>query len=101
MSTNVLDQPVSISALLPSRIFGRLIVLFLLLDGARSLVPWPAVAAAIDRMGYGSSEALARILGAVSAACMALTMIPPTSIVGAVLWTGYLGDAVVAHLRIF
>jgi hypothetical protein len=43
---------------------------------------------------------LARILGAVSVACMAFTAIPPTSIVGAVLWTGYLGDIVVTHLRI-
>ena len=44
---------------------------------------------------------LARSLGAISVACMALTTIPPTSIVGAVLWTGYLGDVVIAHLRIF
>jgi hypothetical protein len=41
------------------------------------------------------------LLGAVSVACMSLPTIPPTSIVGAVLWTGYLGDIVVAHLRIF
>ena len=44
---------------------------------------------------------LARSLGAIIVACMALTTIPPTSIVGAVLWTGYLGDVVIAHLRIF
>ena len=43
---------------------------------------------------------LTRILGTISVVCMALTTIPPTSIVGAVLWTGYLGDVVVAHLRI-
>lgn len=41
-----------------------------------------------------------RILGTISVVCMALTTIPPTSIVGAALWTGYLGDVVVAHLRI-
>jgi hypothetical protein len=37
-----------------------------------------------------------RTLSAVSAA---LTTIPPSSIVGAMLWTGYLGNVVVAHLN--
>jgi hypothetical protein len=30
-----------------------------------------------------------------------LTSIPPTSILGAMMWTGYLGDIVVSQLRIF
>jgi hypothetical protein len=42
----------------------------------------------------------ALLLGAVSVACMSLPTIQPTSIVGAMLWTGYLGDVVVAHLHI-
>ena len=40
------------------------------------------------------------LLGTVSIACMSLPAIPPTSIVGAMLWTGYLGDVVVTHLHI-
>jgi hypothetical protein len=43
----------------------------------------------------------ALMLGAVSVACTALPTMQPTSIVGAVLWTGYVGDVVIAHLRIF
>ncbi len=43
----------------------------------------------------------ALLLGTVSVGCMAITTIPPASIVGAMLWTGYLGDVVVAHLCIF
>jgi hypothetical protein len=43
---------------------------------------------------------LARALGAVTTACIALTTIPPTSIVGAILWTSSLGNALVAHLPI-
>jgi hypothetical protein len=54
---------------------------------------------AMDRIGYGSSDALARALGAITTACIALTTIPPTSIVGAILWTGYLGNVVVTHLN--
>jgi len=42
---------------------------------------------------------LVRALGAISVAGMALTTIPPSSIVGAILWAGYLGNVVVAHLN--
>jgi hypothetical protein len=42
---------------------------------------------------------LARALGVVSVAGMAFTTMPPTSIVGAILWTGYFGNAVVTHLN--
>ncbi len=38
---------------------------------------------------------LSRTLGTLS---VALTTIPPSSIVGAMLWTGYLGNVVVTHL---
>jgi hypothetical protein len=55
---------------------------------------------AIDRIGYGSGDALARALGAVTTACVALTTIPPTSIVGAILWTSYLGNVLVTHFPI-
>jgi hypothetical protein len=39
---------------------------------------------------------LSRTLGTVG---MALTTIPPSSIVGVMLWAGYLGNIVVAHLN--
>lgn len=100
MSTHVPDQTVSIRALLLVRLISGLVILFLLIDGVSRLVPWPAVTEAIDRIGYGSSEVVARALGVISVAGMALTTIPPTSIVGAILWTGYLGNVVVTHLPI-
>jgi hypothetical protein len=43
---------------------------------------------------------VARILGIVTIACTVLYAIPPTSILGAILLTGYLGGAVASHLRI-
>ena len=39
-------------------------------------------------------------MGVVTVACTALYAIPPTSILGAILLTGYLGGAVASHLRI-
>jgi DoxX-like family len=100
MSMNVLSEPVSMREHLLGRLIGGLIILFLLVDGAIRLVPWPAVIEAMDRIGYGSSDALARALGAITTACVAITTIPPTSIVGAILWTGYLGNVVATHFAI-
>jgi hypothetical protein len=100
MSMNVLGEPVSMRDHVLNRLIGGLIILFLLVDGASKLVPWPCVIEAMDRIGYGSGDALARALGAVTTACIALTTIPPTSIVGAILWTSYLGNALVTHLPI-
>jgi hypothetical protein len=41
----------------------------------------------------------ARALGVISVAIMALTPIQPSSIVGAILWAGYVGNVVVTHLN--
>jgi hypothetical protein len=41
---------------------------------------------------------LSRALGAIGVASVALTTIPPSSIVGAILWAGYFGNIVVTHL---
>jgi hypothetical protein len=82
------------------RVSSGLVILIMLLDGAIKLVPWPIVTATMDRMGYGSSERLARCLGAISLVCAALYAFPPTSFVGAILMTGYLGGAMASHVRI-
>jgi hypothetical protein len=82
------------------RATGGLVILFMLVDGAIKLVPWPAVTEAMDRMGYGSSEGLARCLGAISLVCTVLCAFPPTSFVGAILAAGYLSGAMASHVRI-
>ena len=92
--------PVSKSARLLGRILSGLVIVFLLFDGAIKLVPWPVVTETMDKMGYGSSESLARSLGVITVVCTVLYSIPPTSILGAILLTGYLGGAMASHLRI-
>jgi hypothetical protein len=95
-------DPASISkpVLWLGRVLSGLVIVFLLFDGAIKLVPWPVVTETMDRIGYGSSESLARSLGIITIACTVLYAIPPTSIVGAILLTGYLGGAMASHLRI-
>ena len=44
-------------------------------------------------------DTLGQMLGAITHLCGALCATPPTSIVGAILWTGYFGEAVFSHVR--
>jgi DoxX-like family len=100
MSTIADIMPGSKPARWLGRILSGLVIVFLLFDGAIKLVPWPVVTETMDRMGYGSSETLARSLGIITIVCTVLYSIPPTSILGAILLTGYLGGAMASHMRI-
>jgi hypothetical protein len=100
MTTIAEAMPVSTPARWLGRIMSGLVIVFLLFDGAIKLVPWPVVTETMDRMGYGSSETLARTLGIITIVCTVLYSVPPTSILGAILLTGYLGGAMASHVRI-
>jgi hypothetical protein len=100
MPTIANTAPVSKPALWTGRVLSGLVIVFLLFDGAIKLVPWPVVTETMDRMGYGASESLARTLGIITLACTVLYAIPPTSILDAILLTGYLGGAMASHVRI-
>ena len=49
---------------------------------------------------FGFQASLLTALAILEAACVALYVIPPTAVLGAILLTGYLGGAVVTHLRV-
>ena len=100
MSTMAETAPVSTPARLFGRLLSGLVIVFMLFDGAVKLVPLSVVTEAMEKIGYGSSETLARTLGLISIVCTVLYAIPPTSFVGAILLTGYLGGAMASHLRI-
>jgi DoxX-like family len=86
----------------PARWTGRVItavpVLFLAFDVAIKLIDPPMVAKASEQLGLPAH--LAPGLGVLLAACVALYLIPRTAALGAVLLTGYLGGAVLTHLRV-
>jgi DoxX-like family len=56
------------------------------------------VAEAFARLGFPLS--LSVELGIIELVCVALYVIPRTSILGAILLTGYLGGAIATHLRV-
>jgi len=98
--TESTTAPASRAARLLGRILSGLVIAFLLFDAAIKLVPLAVVTETMDRMGYGSSENLARSLGLITIVCTVLYSVPPTSILGAILLTGYLGGAIASHVRI-
>jgi hypothetical protein len=71
--------------------------LFLLLDGVMKLVKPQFVVDATVKLGYPESAILG--LGIVLLACTVVYVVPQTSVLGAILLTGYLGGAVASHLR--
>jgi hypothetical protein len=89
---------VSNKMLWTGRIICALVVLFLLFDSSIKLIQLaPAVEGTI-RLGYPVS--LIRPIGVILLVCIVLYTIPRTSILGAILLTGYLGGAVASQLRI-
>ena len=80
------------------RIVSALPALFLLVDGGMKLIKPPPVVEATVRLGY--SESVIVGLGIVLLACTVLYLVPRTSMLGAILLTGYLGGAVATHVRV-
>jgi hypothetical protein len=93
------DQTTGISSarLWGGRVLSTLAVLFLILDGGMKLFKPPFVIQATNQLGYRES-AIAGI-GVTLLFCTALYVIPRTSVLGAILLTGYLGGAVASNIR--
>jgi hypothetical protein len=91
-------QAVSRKQLWTGRILAGLAVLFLIFDGVIKLAVIPPVVESMHRLGYPLG--LARWLGVLELACLAAYLIPQTSVLGAVLLTGFLGGAVATHVRV-
>src|SRR5215510_2121733 len=90
-------KPVSRKALWAGRIISALPALFLLMDGVMKLVKPPMVVDATVKLGYQESSIVP--LGIVLLVCAVLYVIPQTSVLGAILLTGFMGGAVATHVR--
>jgi DoxX-like family len=92
------SAPVATKRLWAGRIMSALPALFLLVDGDMKLVkPAPVVEATV-RLGYPESVIFG--LGFVLVTCTVVYLVPGTSILGAILLTGYLGGAVATQVRV-
>ena len=109
MTSQPTTQDTTRKAALPVRLSGRmrlragqtltlLVGLFLAFDAVSHLLKTPHVTDAAKALGFDPDTM--PIVGAVELLCLVLYLAPRTSVLGAVLLTGYLGGAVSTQLRI-
>jgi hypothetical protein len=90
--------PVSKKMRWAGRVMSALPVLMLLFSGVMKLMKPASVVEGFAHLGYPESLALG--LGIIELACAVIYVIPRTSVLGAILLTGYLGGATATHVRI-
>jgi hypothetical protein len=97
MHSAMQTAPASKTSLWSGRIMSGLVVLFMLFDSAIKLMKLAPAVEGTARLGYPVSLVLP--IGIVLLVCTVLYAIPRTSILGAILLTGYLGGAVASNVR--
>jgi hypothetical protein len=99
IATTTIAIPVSTTgAVYSGRILSGIAVVFLTFDAAMKVLAVPAAVEATTQLGYPANTLPA--IGILQVVCLALYLVPRTAVVGAVLWTGYLGGAVATHVRV-
>ena len=91
-------QAVSKGWIWTGRIASVLAGLFLFFDGLMKVIKPAFVVQATVQLGY--PENTIRPIGIILLICVIVYAIPRTSIVGAVLLTGYLGGAIATNVRV-
>lgn len=85
-------------ALWAGRIMSAFVVTALVADGTIQLFVPAQIARMLQETGFAMD--LTRIMGPILLACAIFYAIPATTVLGAILVTGYLGGAICAHVRI-
>ena len=98
MESAALTASPSNASLWAGRTMSGLVVAFLVFDGLVKFTSWQAVADASNQLGIPLHVNPA--LGILLLLCVALYAFPRTSVLGAILLTGYLGGAVAIHMRV-
>jgi hypothetical protein len=90
--------PVSRARLSGGHIVSAIPVLFLLFDSVIKFTAMEPVVESFRQLGYPVSLGLG--IGVIELVCLVIYVIPRTSVLGAILLTGYLGGAVATHVRV-
>ncbi|PBB66686.1 hypothetical protein CK228_21955 [Mesorhizobium sp. WSM4312] len=85
-------------ALWAGRIMNAFVVVALAADGTIQLFAPAQIAGMLQETGF--SMDLTHVVGPIILACAILYAIPATTVLGAILVTGFLGGAICAHVRI-
>jgi hypothetical protein len=98
MPSDSQTAPASKKKLWAGRIISALPALLLLFSGVMKLMKPPVVMESMSAYGY--PESLIVLIGLLEIACTIVYAIPRTSILGAILLTGYLGGATATNVRV-
>ena len=102
LTSTTLPAPGSIGrgALWTGRVLSAVLVILLLLDATMKLIPLQVVTDGSASLGWPADAVTARTLGVVLALATLLYAVPRTSVLGAVILTGYMGGAIATHVRV-
>ena len=79
------------------RVLTGIVALLLAFDaGIKLMLAKPAVEGSAA-LGFTPQQVF--VIGVIAAVCLVLYLIPRTAPIGAVLWTGYFGGAILLHFR--
>lgn len=92
-----MENAPSTKAVWAGRIMSGLVIAFLVFDGAIKLIPLDVVISTSRELGIPVE--FARMLGVLTLICTLLYAFPATSVLGAIVLTGYLGGSIYVHLR--
>jgi hypothetical protein len=85
-------------SVITGRVLTGIVALLLTLDAGIKLVGAKAAVEGSAQLGFTPQQVF--VIGVIAAVCLVLYLIPRTAPIGAVLWTGYFGGAIVTHLRV-
>ena len=92
------SSSISRTALWTSRVITGIVALLLAFDAGIKLVQAKPAIEGSAALGFGPTQVF--VMGVIAFVCLVLYLVPRTAPLGAVLWTGYFGGAVVTHLRV-
>ena len=85
-------------SVIAGRVLTGLVALFLTFDSVIKLLMMQPAVEGTTALGYPASAVM--WIGIIELVCLALYLMPRTSVLGAVLLTGYLGGAIATHVRV-
>ncbi|MEQ9503154.1 MAG: DoxX family protein [Deltaproteobacteria bacterium] len=95
---HVSAPPLPRARLWAGRVLSGFVTLFLTMDLVMKLIGSEEALKGTAELGWPTHVVFA--LGLVQLACLVLYLVPRTALLGAVLWTGYLGGAIATHVRV-
>ena len=98
MESSTSPTPIPKRTLWTSYVLSAVPVLMLLFSGAMKFIPSPQLNEGFAHLGWPIG--LAPVLAVLELGCTIIYLIPRTSVLGAILLTGYMGGAIATHVRI-